>query len=155
MKTITTANATINYSLEDLSFMDMREEIPTPITAKSKSDLFRLMYDAGLEICEIAKECQAHYSFVYGVISNSREVRTVTKASVSDEIRNLYDQGLKPGEIAKQLNRNYSFVFGVVKKYKAIQELQPVEEKLVVNGTPETTPDVVESTPKNKKKKEA
>lgn len=128
MKTLTTENAKISYSVEELKFKDLNQEGAKQITAKSKSELFKLMYDAGAEICEIAKACEAHYSFVYGVISSSREIRKVAKASASDEIRRLSDEGMKPGEIAKQLNKNYSFVFGVVKKYKASQE-QPVEKE--------------------------
>lgn len=123
MKTFKTANCEIKYSVEDLKLQNLLIVGSTVTTVKSKSELFRNMYDAGMEICEIAKECASHYSFVYGVISSSREVRTVVKTSKSDDIRKLVDDGKTPGEIAKLLNSNYSFVFSVVKKYKSSLEV--------------------------------
>jgi len=84
----------------------------------TKSEMFRKMYDMGAEISEISKATGSHYSFVYGVIQNSREIRTTEKHSKSNEFREMFDKGLKVGEIAKQTNSNYSFVFGVIKKYK-------------------------------------
>lgn len=119
MKTIKTTNANVTFDTETKEFRDLNIDGSKTEVLTSKSELFRRMYDAGVEICEISKECESHYSFVYGVISNSREVRTVHKTSASDEIRRLSDEGLKPGDIAKQLNKNYSFVFGVVKKHNA------------------------------------
>ena len=132
MKKIQTTNACVSIDLENLKFKNHNVEGAKTETVVSKSELFRKMYDAGLEICEIAKECESHYSFVYGVISNSREIRQVKKASVSDEIRRLADEGKKPGEIAKELNRNYSFVFGVVKKHNAAKAAQQTEETVEV-----------------------
>ena len=85
---------------------------------KTKSELFRKMYDLNFEIAEIAKKTNSHYSFVYGVIQNSREIRKTTKSSKSDEFRKLYESGKTVGEIAKTTNSNYSFVFSVIKKYK-------------------------------------
>ena len=129
MKKIQTNNANVSIDLENLKFKNHNEEGSKTETVVSKSELFRKMYDAGLEICEIAKETDSHYSFVYGVISNSREIRQVKKESISDEIRRLADEGKKPGEIAKELNRNYSFVFGVVKKHNASKTAQVAEVK--------------------------
>jgi DNA invertase Pin-like site-specific DNA recombinase len=119
MKKFETANCSVEFSVEELCFKNLKTEKPKKEVVKSKSELFRSLYDLGMEICEIARECGSHYSFVYGVISSSREVREINKTSKSDEIRALVDQGKKPGEIAKILNSNYSFVFSVVKKYKA------------------------------------
>lgn len=97
------------------------------IEVKSKSELFRQLYDRGLEIADIARETGSHYSFVYGVISNSREMRETTKVTKSDMIRELADKGMTPGEIAKQLNSNYSFVHGVVSKHRKAQETAEME----------------------------
>lgn len=117
----------VMYNVETLEFQDMkREDIKEPITLTSKSEMFRQMYDAGMDVCDIAKECKSHYSFVYGVISNSRESRPSTKTTASDEIRMLYSQGKTAGEIAKMLNKNYSFVFGVIKKVKDLDPSVPV-----------------------------
>lgn len=119
MKTFKTETANVKYSLEELKFQDLNVKDSKTEVVKSKSELFRKMYDAGMEICEIVAESGSHYSFVYGVISNSRQLRTVTKTSASDEIRKMADEGKTPGDIAKALNKNYSFVFGVVKKHNA------------------------------------
>lgn len=106
---------------------------------KSKSDLFRTLYDNGVDISVISKECDSHYSFVYGVISSSREVRKTEKESKSDVFRKMFDEGKKVGEIAKETNSNYSYVFGVIKKYKeskgtidteSVKEEQKVEEQV-------------------------
>lgn len=87
-----------------------------------KSDLFRQMYDQGMNVGDISKVTDCHYSFVYGVISESREIVKKEGESKSDKIRSLVDQGKSAGEIAKELNSNYSFVFSVVKKYKKDSE---------------------------------
>ena len=119
MQKFKTETAQVSFSLEDLKVQNLNIEKSKPVSCKSKSEMFRLMYDYGMEVCEIAKECNSHYSFVYGVISASREIRTVQKTSKSDDIRRLAAEGKTPGEISKLLNSNYSFVFSVVKKYKA------------------------------------
>lgn len=131
MKTFKTANCNVQFSVEDLKFKNLNLEKSKTVTVKSKSELFRLLYDAGMEICEIAKECESHYSFVYGVISASREVRTVKTESKSDLIRKLFDEGKTPGEIAKELSSNYSFVFSVVKKYKTSEEYMKKQQEVV------------------------
>lgn len=89
----------------------------------SKSELMRQMYDSGINVSEISKKMNCHYSYVYGVIQRhcnktSQEIRHNSTTSKSDEIRRLFDENLTVGQIAKQLNSNYSFVFSVVKKYK-------------------------------------
>ena len=116
MKKFENAKMVVEFSVEELKFKT--SEMGKFATTKSKSELFRKLYDAGMEIADIARECNSHYSFVYGVISGSREVRKVEKESKSDIIRSLVDLGKNPGEIARELNSNYSFVFSVVKKYK-------------------------------------
>lgn len=117
-----TVNVTIN--METTTIEDKINK--KTIVCKSKSEMFKQLYDLGMEVCEISKTCESHYSFVYGVISANREIRQVPKASKSDEIRKLADEGKTPGEIAKLLNSNYSFIFSVVKKHKASQT--PTEE---------------------------
>lgn len=86
----------------------------------SKSEKMRQLYDLGLNVSDISKILESHYSFVYGVIDrysdgNIRKVERVTK---SDIIRKKYDEGLTIGEISKEMNTNYSYVFSVVKKYR-------------------------------------
>lgn len=118
MKNFTTNLTNVNFEMETLTIQDMRNKLNKKVVVKTKSEMFRIMYDYNMEICEIAKQTESHYSFVYGVISASREVREIVKTSKSDEIRKMFDDGKTPGEISKLLNSNYSFVFSVVKKYK-------------------------------------
>jgi len=112
----------VEFDVTTLTFKDLKDPKATQKTAVSKSELFRQLYDLGMEVSEIAKECGSHYSFVHGVISKSREMRSTHKASKSDAIRDLAAMGMTPGEISKELNSNYSFVFSVVKAYKATPE---------------------------------
>lgn len=103
------------------------KEVQEMTQATSKSEMFRKMYDEGLNVSEISKQTGAHYSYVYGVIQrmcNKRgeEVRKDKKYSKSDQIRQMVDEGYKVGQIAKELNSNYSFVYSVVKKYKESKE---------------------------------
>lgn len=93
-------------------------------TFNSKSDLMRHLYDQGMTIGQISKFMNSHYSFVYGVISSSREIKKAEKHSKSDMIREMFADGQTVGQIAKALNANYSFVFSVVKKFKEQQKAQ-------------------------------
>jgi len=113
----TNENVNVTVVLEDL--VVIQNDSQERIKCSSKSELFRNLYELGMEISEISKLVSSHYSFVHGVISKSCEMRVTKKDSKSDLIRNLAEQGFTPGEISKQLNSNYSFVFSVVKKYKA------------------------------------
>lgn len=130
MNNFKTETANVNYNMETLTVQNLNAENQPLVVCKSKSEMFRNMYDMGMEVCEIAKVAGSHYSFVYGVISSSREVRQVEKSSKSDEIRRLVDEGKKPGEIAKLLNSNYSFVFSVVKKYKSTTVTETTVEQI-------------------------
>ena len=112
----------LTVDLEALTFKSSEDSKFT--TVKSKSELFRQVYDRGMEVADIARETESHYSFVYGVISSSREMRETAKTSKSDTIRELAAKGMTPGEIAKQLNSNYSFVHSVVSKYKKSLEVE-------------------------------
>jgi transposase-like protein len=101
----------------------MREQFEEKVLKGiSKSDLFREMYDGGLTVGDISKITECHYSFVYGVISSSRELEKKEGESKSSVIRRMVDEGKNPGQISKELNSNYSFVFSVVKKYKMEKE---------------------------------
>lgn len=131
MKKFESTTAKVNYSMEELKVQDASIKDAPVVTCKSKSEMFRLMYDYGMEVCEISKTCDSHYSFVYGVISSNRDMRTVEKSSKSDDIRKLAAEGKTPGEIAKILNSNYSFVFSVVKKYKASMITETPSEEIV------------------------
>ena len=114
-------NDSVNVSVVLEELVVIKNETEERIKCSSKSELFRNLYELGMEISEISKLVGSHYSFVHGVISKSCEMRVTKKDSKSDLIRNLAEQGMTPGEISKQLNSNYSFVFSVVKKYKATQ----------------------------------
>lgn len=97
----------------------IRKQFEAAIAAgSSKSSEFKKLYDEGLSIGDISKVTTSHYSFVYGVISESREISKKPVVSKSDTIRTLADSGLTVGQIAKELNSNYSFVFAVVKKHQ-------------------------------------
>ncbi len=96
----------------------------------SKSQVFKVMYEQGHTIGEIAKFMNAHYSFVYGVIANTygapgNKDQGPTK---SDKIRELAAEGKTPGEIAKELNSNYSFVHSVVKKWRTQADVAAAKE---------------------------
>ncbi len=97
----------------------------------SKSQMFKQLYTAGLEVCEIAKITESHYSFVYGRVRENDDVspKRVVGESKSDKMRAMFDQGMTVSQIAKELDSNYSFVHGVIKKYKAtkpVQDLHPM-----------------------------
>lgn len=111
-------NVKVEYDMEGLKFKDLSVAGSRLTTLKSKSEMFRRMYDAGVEVSEISKLTNSHYSFVYGVVSSSREIRKVERESKADVIRTEYERGLSIGEISKKLNTNYSYVFSVVKKYR-------------------------------------
>lgn len=110
---------------EKVSEKVLRDKVENKeIEFQSKSEMMRYLYDNEVSIADIQRFMNCHYSFVYGVISSSREIKKETKDSKSDTIRKMFDEGKKVGEIAKELNSNYSFVFGVVKKYKENKEVK-------------------------------
>ena len=113
-------NTTVSLDIEKLQLAINDEK---PKTKKSKSQIFKELYELGMDIAEVSKFTKSHYSFVYGVISNKCEMRETNKITKSDKIRELADQGKTPGQIAKELNSNYSFVFSVVKKHQEKQKL--------------------------------
>lgn len=106
--------------MEKLSvrFKDAKKDV----VFKTKSAMFRALYEHGMDIADIARQTNSHYSFVYGVVSSSCEMRKSNKVTKSDKIRELAAAGKTPGQIAKELNSNYSFVHTVVKKWKESQE---------------------------------
>lgn len=94
------------------------KQINKEIGFASKSDAMRYLFDNGMTVAQISKFMSAHYSFVYGVISTTREIVKKSTTSKSDVIRQMFDTGMTAGQISHQLNSNYSFVFSVIKKYK-------------------------------------
>lgn len=107
---------------EDKILID--KKVNKEISFNSKSDMMRYLYDAKVSIADIQRFMNCHYSFVYGVISNSREITKTKTESKSDIIRKMYNENKTVGQIAKELNSNYSFVFSVVKKYKQNKEIK-------------------------------
>lgn len=130
IKTFTTHQGeTIQFTLDPITFKTPDMEDFEDII--SKSELFRRMYDAGMEISEIRTATNSHYSFVYSVVSESRELRAVSKVTKSQKIIQLHVAGEKPRTIAKVLDAHPSFVYGVISKYKKqqVQEEDPVQEE--------------------------
>lgn len=130
MKKFMSDNANVEFDVERLAYRDLKGPDQDEHIVVSKSELFRQLYDLGMEVNEIAREAGSHYSFVHGVISKSRTMRTAKKFSKSDAIRDLAVMGMTPGDIAKELNSNYSFVFSVVKAYKSTPEFEKRQKEL-------------------------
>lgn len=91
----------------------------------SKSNKMVKLYNAGLEVGEIAKAMGVRYNFVYNVVSNDcrkagTEIRVTRKQGVVKEaIIALIKDGKTNAEISKQLGKNYNYVFKVRKDYEA------------------------------------
>lgn len=111
----------VSLDVESLNIQNISENGKV-LKIESKSEVFRKMYKWGFSISEISNIMNSHYSFVYGVISNSFEIEKSQKTSKSDIIREMCDKGMTVGNIAKELNSNYSFVHSVCKKYKESSE---------------------------------
>lgn len=99
------------------------KEITTIINkATSKSKAMIGLYNAGLEIKEIATIMNVKYNFVYNVVSNycrmnDVELRT-NKANTNSKkalIEQLFNEGKSNTEIAKELKTNYNYVYKITK----------------------------------------
>lgn len=93
----------------------------------SKSAKMKAMFDAGLEIKEIATHMQVRYNFAYNVISNyvnmnKIELEKVSKDNKKEKIIELHLQQKSNKEISIELATNYNYVFNVIKSYKLANE---------------------------------
>lgn len=110
----------IDYSkLSDVELFDICQN------GGVKSEVFRVLYDRGMDIGEISKKCGSCYSFVYSRIKEfclkrKEEVRTKKSSGSSKAalIKVMWDQGKTIGEISFELRTNYSYVWDVVDKYR-------------------------------------
>lgn len=106
----------IKYRIRKEIEMDKRVDY---IKVDSKSQVFRVLYENGLDVASIARMMESHYSFVYGVISISPlEKRVNNKVSKAQLIREEFERGKTPKEISIEMNTNYSYVYNVIRKYK-------------------------------------
>lgn len=91
----------------------------------SKSSKMIKLYNAGMEVGDIAKAMGVRYNFVYNVVSNDcrkagTEIRVTRKqGSVKESIVELIEAGKTNTEISKELGKNYNYVFKVRKEYGA------------------------------------
>lgn len=97
----------------------------------SKSNKMKQLFDAGLEVKEIASLMQVRYNFVYNVVSNHiniNEIETVKseKNTKKDEVLKMYEEGMKVVEIAKALKTNYNYIHKIVKEHKQTTNVETV-----------------------------
>ena len=91
----------------------------------SKSSKMIKLYNAGMEVGDIAKLMDVRYNFVYNVVSNDCRkngvaVRVMRKqGSVKQGIIALVKEGKSNTEISKELSVNYNYVFKVRKEFGA------------------------------------
>lgn len=91
----------------------------------SKSSKMKELYNGGVEIGEIARLLNVHYSFVYNVIKKAakkegKEVRVSSKhGSKKTEIVALIQQGKSNIEISRETGYSYNYVFKIRKDYIA------------------------------------
>lgn len=111
----------VEVDMDSLKVVDLKND--KEFKSSSKSNVFKILYELGMNIGDISRLCESHYSFVYGVIERKCEMRK-KKESKSEVIRKMVLEGKSCGEISKELNSNYSFVFSVVKKYKGSKEYE-------------------------------
>lgn len=92
--------------------------------AKSKSEGYKLLYNEGVEIKEIANFYGVRYNFVYNVISNycrveDVELRTNHRTdgeSKKDQVIAMLKAGKTCTEISKELKTNINYVYKLRKE---------------------------------------
>lgn len=95
-------------------------------TDLSKSEKIRQLFNAGLEVKEIASLLNMRYNFAYNVISNYISMNAIAvqqedKVSKKQLIIDLHLQEKSNKEISIELKTNYNYVFNTIKAYKASQ----------------------------------
>lgn len=90
--------------------------------AKSKSEGYKLLYNEGVEIKEIANFYGVRYNFVYNVISNycrveDVELRTSKRTGdKKEQVLAMLADGKTPTEISKELKTNINYVYKIRKE---------------------------------------
>lgn len=90
----------------------------------SKSSKMIVLYNAGVEIGEIAKEMGVRYNFVYNVVSNNCringiELRTQKRGdgtSKKDIVIQMLSEGKECTEISAALKTNINYVYKIRKE---------------------------------------
>lgn len=90
----------------------------------SKSAKIRGLFDAGLEIKEIATLLDIRYNFAYNVlqnhvIMNDIKVEKTERASKKDDIIKLLQEGKKIVDVCKATKTNYNYVWKISSELKA------------------------------------
>lgn len=101
-----------------------KKEINTILGSEvSKSKKMVELYNAGLEIKEIATLMEVRYNFVYNVISNMCRMNDVELRTNKDSgnskkalIIAMFNEGKSNTEIAKELKTNYNYVYKITKE---------------------------------------
>ena len=104
-----------------------KKEINTILGSnESKSKKMIALYNAGLEIKEIATLMEVRYNFVYNVISNMCRMNEVELRTNKDNgnskkalIIQMFEEGKSNVEIAKELKTNYNYVYKITKEAMA------------------------------------
>ena len=92
--------------------------------AKSKSEGYKLLYNKGVEIKEIANFYGVRYNFVYNVISNycrveDVELRTSHRTdgeSKKNQVIAMLNEGKTCTEISKELKTHINYVYKIRKE---------------------------------------
>ena len=90
--------------------------------AKSKSEGYKLLYNKGVDIKEIANFYGVRYNFVYNVISNYCRVNGVALRTVKhavnkkDAIVQMLQAGETPTAISAELKTNINYVYKIRKE---------------------------------------
>ena len=113
----------LEWTIDVAELTYKNEEMSRKKKCKSKSDMFRKMYNDGLDIADIAHMTHSHYSFVHGVVKRSCKIREKNETSKADIIRQMYDDGITVSNISKELLTNYSYVHTIVKQYKTKKDI--------------------------------
>lgn len=107
---------------------------------RTKSEMFREMFDQGYSIAEIAKETNNYYSFVHRVIRAYEKELGISHAEPAEpaeptelngsrpskkDIRKLHKQNKNVDDIMEELNlpeEERSYVYSTIKKFKKTKE---------------------------------
>jgi hypothetical protein len=98
----------------------------------STSAKVRQMFEAGMEIKEMASLLNIRYNFAYNVIQNYTivndiDVKKAERDSKRPQIIELFIQGKSLADISRATKTNYNYVWKIVDEHK--QEVKAKEEK--------------------------
>jgi hypothetical protein len=104
----------------------------------TKSDLFRRLYDEGMDIPTIAHTTGSNYSFVRAVVTKyakdkGQPITSRIKGEKADLFRKMWDAGgVTIGRIATITGSNYSYVHIVISKHRRDQAAAAAAQTKVV-----------------------